>query len=202
LAAAVTGNARTGVFTTAPDATSVFKIVPSQDFLYYQPGGSTTSLYRIDVVATTGTAWSAALAVVPGTIGGGGNTFYPAAYAPYQIVALRGNATGSIYLYNIGTNVWTSLTVYVGGETFTTGSSSTMATGKRKLLISKEGTTRLYAMDMLTGILEPAGTIPYAAATAYDGKRARVITTADGAQFLYFLRAGGQEFFRVPLEWL
>ena len=202
LAAAVTGNTRTGNFTTAPDATSTFKIVPSQDFLYYQPGGSMSSLYRIDVAATTGTAWSAALATTPGTIGGGGNTFYPAAYAPYQIVAIRGNTTSSIYLYNIGTNVWTTLTTFAGGETFLTGSSSTMATGKRKLLISKEGTSRLYAMDMLTGILEPAGTIPYAPPTAYDGKRARVINTPDGAQFLYFLRAGGQEFFRVPLEWL
>jgi hypothetical protein len=37
---------------------------------------------------------------------------------------------------------------------------------------------------------------------AYDGKRASVITSPDGAQFLYILRAGGQEFFRVPLEWL
>lgn len=202
LAAAVTGNARTGNFSVAPDATSTFKIVPSSDFIYYQPGGSTTTLYRIDVVQTTGVAWSAALAAVPASVGGGGNTFYPAAYAPYQIVALRGNATSSLYLYNIGTNAWSTITTYAGSETFTTGSSSTMATGKRKLLISKEGTTRLHAYDLCTGILEPAGTIPYSAATAYDGKRMRVVTTPDGAQFLYFLRGGGQEFFRVALEWL
>jgi hypothetical protein len=201
LTTAVTGNARTGAFTTAPDATSVFRIVPSADFLYYQPGGSTSTLYRIDVVQTTGTAWSATLAAPPGTIGGGGNTFYPAAYAPYQIVALRGNATSNVYLYNIGTNTWTTLTTYAGSETFTTGSASTMLTGKRKLLIFKESSTRLYALDLLTGILEPAGTVPYAAPGAYEGKRARLVTTPDGAQFLYLLRSGGQEFFRVPIEW-
>ena len=202
LAGATTGNARTGAFTATPEATVGFKIVPSSDFLYYQPGNNSTALYRIDVAQTTGIAWSAALAAAPAGISGGGNTFYPAAYAPYQIVALRGNASGSVYLYNIGTNAWTTMTTFTASETFTTGASSAMATGKRKLLVQKEGQTRLYAFDLLTGILEPAGTLPYAAPGSFDGKRMRVITTADGAQFLYILRAGGTELFRVPLEWL
>jgi len=202
LATAVTGNPRTGPFAGAPGATDSYKIVPSSDFIYFQPGNNSTSLYRLDLVATTGTAWSAALAVAPAGISGGGNTFYPAAYAPYQIVALRGNAANNVYMYNIGTNAWTTLTVFTGSETFGTGASSAMITGKRKLLIQKEGTTRLYALDLLTGILEPFGTMPYAAPGGQDGKRARIVTTADGAMFLYIMRAGGPEFFRVPIEWL
>jgi len=202
LAGATTGNARTGPFSAAPEATATFKIVPSDDFLYFQPGGATQTLYRIDVAQTTGIAWSAALASAPATIGGGGNTFYPYSYSPGYILALRGNGTNSVYLYNIGTNVWSTLTTYTGSETFTTGSSSAMLTGKRKLLIQKEGATRLYSLDLLTGVLEPAGTMPYAAPAAYDGKRMRVLTTPDGAQFLYIMRGGGPELFRVPLEWV
>lgn len=202
LSTAVTGNARTGPFAGSPEATATYKIVPSDDFLYYQPGNNSTTLYRIDVAQTTGAAWSAALAAVPAGISGGGNTFYPAAYAPYFIAALRGNATKDFYLYNIGLNTWSTLTTFAGSETFTTGSSSAMVTGKRKLLVQKEGATRLYALDLLTGQYEPAGTVPYSAPSTYDGKRMRVVTTPDGAQFLYVMRPGGPEFFRVALEWL
>lgn len=201
LASAVTGNTTTGPFTTAPDATSVFKIVPSKDFLYYQPGNS-TALYKIDVAQTTGAAWSGALATAPAAFAGGGNTFYPAAYAPYQILGFRGGATATVYSYNIGLNTWSTLTTYPASETFTTGASATMLTGKRKLLVQKEGSTRIYVIDLLTGFIEPAGTMPYASPSTYDGKRAAVITTPDGAQFLYILRSGGSEFFRVPLEWV
>lgn len=200
LAGAVTGNSGTGAFGVTPDATSVYRIVPSNDFLYYQVGGS-TALWKIDVVATTGTAW-VSLTAAPAATGGGANTFWPSQYAPYQIIALRGIATSTVYFYNIGLNSWTTLTTYAGSETFTTGASATMVPGKRKLIIQKEGTTRLYIYDLLTGILEPAGTMVYAAPAAYDGHRARVLTSPDGAQFLYILRAGGAEFFRVPLEWL
>jgi hypothetical protein len=200
LAAAVTGNARTGVFTTAPVAGSGFKVVPSSDFLYYQVGGATT-LYKIDLAQTTGVAWTA-LTAAPAATGGGANTFYPAAYAPFQILAFRGAATATYYMYNIGTNVWTTPAVYASSQTFTTGASATMVTGKRKLIILKEATTQLYALDLLTGIYEPAGNLPYAAPGAYDGKRMRVITTPDGAQFLYVRRAAGPEFYRLALEWV
>lgn len=201
LAAATTGNARTGPFTTAPDATSTYKIVPSSDFLYYQPGG-TTGLYRIDVNQTTGAAWSAALAAIPAATGGGANTFYPYAYAPFQILALRGSATATLYAYNIGLNTWSTITTYAGVETFTTGASATMLHGKRRIFIQKEGSNRCYTLNLLTGELESAGLFPYATPSLNDGKRVKMVKTPDGAEFIYLLRSGGQELFRVPLEWL
>ena len=73
--------------------------------------------------------------------------------------------------------------------------------GQRKLLIHKESSTRLYALDLSSRELEPLATLPYAAPSAYDGHRMRVVTTTDGAQWLYIQRSGGAEFFRVPLEW-
>jgi len=202
LAAAVTGNTRTGAFTTAPDATSTFKIVPSADFLYYHPGNGSTALYRIDVAQTTGTAWSASLATAPAAIGPGSNTFWPSSYSPGYLMALRGAGTTTVYMFNIGTKAWTTVTTWAGSESFNTGNSSCMLTGKRKLFVQKEGATRLYVFDLLTGVLEPFGTMPYAAPSAYDGKRARYVKTPDGIEWLYIMRAGGQEFYRVPLEWL
>lgn len=201
LSAAVTGNARTGPFTTAPDTTSVFRIVPSSDFLYYQNGGG-TGLYRIDLNQTTGTAWSAALAAVPAATGGGANTFYPYAYSPFQIMALRGGGTSSLYSYNMGTNTWTTLTTYAVSETFNTGATACMIHGKRRLFVQKESSSRCYAYNLLTGELEPMGVMPYAAAGGQDGKRVRFIRSADGVEWIYLLRAGGSEYYRVALEWL
>ncbi len=134
--------------------------------------------------------------------GGGANTFYPAQYAPYQLIAVRGSATSTYYMYNIGTNDWTTPTVFASGQTFTTGSAADMVSGKRKIIFLKESTNQLYILDLLTGVLEPAGYLPYVAPGAYDGKRLRVVTTPDGAQFLYVRRAAGPEFYRLALEWL
>lgn len=199
LSAAVVGNARTGPWTTTPDATSVYKIVPSNDFLYYQNGAT---LHRLDLVATTGTAW-AVLAAPPAATGGGANTFHPSSYAPFQILAVRGSGTATLYQYNIGANTWVTLPTFWAGETITTGAAVGMLAGKRKLIIQKESSVRLMAHDLLTGVLEPAGFMPYANPAAYDGKRTRFVRTAnDGPQYIYILRAGGQEYFRVATEWL
>jgi len=202
LAVATVGNTRTGPFVIAPDATTVYKIVPSADFLYYQPGNGNTALYRIDVAQTTGAAWSASLATAPAAIGPGSNTFFPGSYSPGYIMCLRGAITATIYLYNIGTKVWTTVPTFAGAETFTTGNNACMMHGKRKMFVQKEGQSRCYVFDLLTGMLEPAGVMPYASPGAYDGKRARFVRTPDGVEWIYLLRAGGQEFYRVPIEWM
>lgn len=193
---------RLGESAVPPDATSTYKIVPSSDFIYYQPGDSTTSFYKIDVSQTTGAAWSGALGTVPATVGGGGNTFYPYASAPFFIYCLRGNATASFYQYNIGTNTWATNTTWMGSETFTTGASGCLVPGRKKLFIAKESSQRCHFLDLMTGVLEPAGQHPYAAPSAYDGKRAIFVETVDGVEWIYLLRAGGQELFRMPIEWL
>ncbi|WP_139806719.1 hypothetical protein [Deinococcus hopiensis] len=202
LAAATTGNPRTGPWTTAPDATSVFRIVPSSDFLYYQPGNASTALYRIDLLQTTAPAWSALLAAAPAGISGGGNLMYGRSEAPFFLMALRGGATANFYLYNIGTNTWSTPATYWGGETITTGTSSTVLTGRRKIFIIRDSSVRAFVFDLVTGVLEPAPILPFAVGVAYDGKRAKYVKTADGVEYIYTVRAGGQEHFRLPLEWL
>lgn len=201
LAAAVTGNLGTGNWTVTPDATSVYEINPSSDFLYYAPGTTGTGFYKIDLATgSTVTTWTT-LATSPAALGGGGNIVWTDNIGAFTLFVMRGAGTATFYQYNIGLNTWTTPTVRCGIETFNTGASSTIWDGQRKLIIHKESSTRLYALNLATRELEPLATLPYTAPGAYCGKRARVVTTEDGAQWLYIQRAGGGEFFRVPLEW-
>jgi len=65
--------------------------------------------------------------------------------------------------------------------------------GKRKLLIHKGGSNRMYWHDLPTGLLEPAMTMPYAVPGAYDGKRMKILKSADGVDCVYGMCPGGQE---------
>ena len=69
-------------------------------------------------------------------------------------------------------------------------------------MILKEATKRTYFLDLTTNILEPAPQLMYAAPVGYDGKRLRFVKTADGVEWVYFGRAGGQEHHRIAIEWL
>ncbi len=199
LSASVTGNPRTGAWTTAPDTTSTYQIVPSSDFLYYMGANNGTSVWKLDVVATTLT-W-VSVAALPGAAGGGANLMHPGHSAPFRMVALRGNATNSVYFYDPGNNSWLSPTILAATETFTTGAASGLIAGRRKMFVQKDGSPRCYIIDLVTGQVDAAGFMPYAAPAGYEGHRARFVRTPSGVEWMYLMRAGGQEFFRVPLEW-
>jgi hypothetical protein len=199
IAGAVTGNPRTGVWTTAPDATSTFRIVPSSDFLYYTVGTATTTFYRVDVVATTNT-W-VVQTVAPATIGSGHSLIHAPASGPFSLYAARGQNVGAAYRYDIGLQVWATLP-WLGSEVLFTGANSCQVPGRNRIFVTIGGQQRAYLYNFVTGILEPVTQMPYAVGTAVDGQRARWIKTADGVEFAYVLRAGGQEFFRLPAEWL
>jgi hypothetical protein len=199
LAAAVAGNARTGNWTVTPDATSQFVIRPSTDFLYYSPGATSATIYKMDQEATTKT-W-VTLTAMPGIPSSGGDMKYPRSFSPFHLFQVRGNATSNMYAYNIGLNSWITLAA-LAPETLTTGACNAMAHGKRRVICFKESAQRVLAYSVVTGVWEPAGTIPYAAGSAYDGKRAVFVKSPDGVEWIYCLRAGGQEFYRFPLEWL
>lgn len=202
LASAVTGNTATGPWSVTPDATSVYQIVPSRDFLFYQSGSNGTGFYRIDLnTGASSTTWTT-LTAVPGAVQGGGDLVYTKSYAPYTIYSLRGNGTSNIYQYNIGLNTWTTLpTTFFGGETFNTGTSISSIDSAGRLLVNVQGQNRILAVRLSDCTLEPVGTLPYAAPAAYDGHRMCKVATDDGVQWLYFIRAGGAEHYRLALEW-
>lgn len=190
-------NPRVGPFTTAPDTTSVFRIVPSTDFLYYQPGGTSTALFRIDIRMTGAAPTWAALATAPGGIHVGGGTFHRA----MEIIAFRGSGTRNVYSYDTGTNTWTVLGDTGIVDTFSTGSSPGLMTGRHRLFIAKDNSQRTYIYDLATNMYQPAPAIPYANMAGYDGKRVRFVTTPEGVEWIYLIRAGGWEMWRIPFEW-
>lgn len=204
LATSVTGNTRTGAWTTTPDATSTYEILVSSDFLYYMSGSNGTGFYKIDLnTGSISTTWTT-LTVVPGSVQGGGHLTYQKARSPLGLTALRGNGQNSLYEYSIGLNTWTTRTsTYIGAEVFNSGATMvSVATDYNKLIILRDSTTRLYSYDLTTGIMEPAGTLPYAAPAGYEGHRMCYAKSADGVPWLYVQRAGGQELYRLALEWL
>lgn len=200
LAAAVTGNARTGPFSVAPDATSVYRIIPSTDFLYYQIGNATT-FYKLDLVANPAAVWTL-LTAAPAVTGAGSASDFSRFVAPGHIYLLRAVATNTVYVYDIGLNTWATIAHFGSPlETFTTGASMVLHPTANKLIVYKDLSQRVLALDLSTGLWEVIGNHPYIAGTGVEGKRIEYVDTADGAAFLYLLRTGGQEFFRVPLEW-
>lgn len=201
LAGAVAGNPNTGAFATTPVAGSGYKIVPSDDYLYYQPGSASNTFWRIDVNQTTGVVWETRTAP-PAAAGGGANTMFPGNMAPGTILCFRGSATSSFYQYDIGTNAWSTLAFFGLANTITTGGAAAMLSGKRRIILHQEATVRLLTANIATGTIEAFGTMPYVNPAGYDGKRLRAIKTADGARFIYIMRAGGQEFYRVAVEWV
>lgn len=203
LATAVTGNTATGAWSVTPSSDSVYEIVPSSDFLYYQAGTNGTGFYRIDLnTGASATTWTT-LTVIPGAVQGGGDLIYMKNYAPYVVYSMRGNATANFYQFNMGLNTWTTLPItFFTGETFNTGAAVSSIDSAGRLLINVQGANRILAYRLSDGAGEPVGTLPYAAPTAYDGHRMCKVRTADGVDWLYFLRAGGAEYYRLALEWL
>lgn len=198
LAATVAGNARTGNWTTTPDATSVFRIIPSEDFLYYAT--ATAALYRVDLAATTIT-WTT-MAAPLAAFGTGGQVMRTPSFAPFSIVAVRGANSNTAYRFDIGLNTWTTLTTLWGGELATTGATTVRMPNRHRFYMIISATQRSYIWNPVVGTLEPVTLLPYTVASAYDGKRARYVKTPDGVEWLYVLRAGGQEFWRLALEWV
>jgi hypothetical protein len=198
LAGAVTGNPRTGPLGAAPAAGDTFRIIPSEDFLYY--ASITAALYRLDLAATT-YAWST-LTAPPAAFGTGGQVMRTGSFAPFSLVAMRGSGTSTAWRYDIGLQTWTVLSTFWGQEVLTTGATTVRMPGRHRFFMTISGTQRCYVWNAVLGTLEPVTFMPYAAPSAYDGKRVRFIESFEGSvDWVYALRPGGQELFRIALEW-
>lgn len=202
LASATTGNTRTGAFTTAPDATSVYKIVPSSDFLYFTPAATGVGLHRIDLnTGLNASAW-ANLTSIPAAASAGTHIMWQRNIGPFNLVITRGASTSTIYRYSIGLNSYTTLTTYGLADTIGAGSAACILHGTFGSIIAIHvaGTTRIIGVKQTNGVVEPVGTLPYIAPSSAEGKRMRLIQSPDGVKWLYVLRAGGQEFYRLAIE--
>lgn len=85
-------------------------------------------------------------------------------------------------------------------ETLTTG-TMTAYDGVDRIFFHKDGTQRVYSLDVVTGKINGASMYPYAAPTAILGNRMEIFTTKDGLKYLWLNRASFQECFRCLLFW-
>ena len=119
------------------------------------------------------------------------------------MVSLRGGGSNTGDLYDITTELWALTYVTIPqGETYTTGTMM-YYDGHDKIYIQKDATGRIFAMNVLDGDVESAGTVPYAMGTALIGQKMCIIETVDGLKYLYILRhtgaATGTEMYRILL---
>jgi hypothetical protein len=211
LSSATTGNTRTGPWTTQPASDSTYKIVPSSDFLYYIPGNAAT-IYRIDLNTNNNdTTWSSALTnngLAIQNFTAGSTLMHGKKTAPFSLFATRGTI---LYRYDIGAQGWSTVNTTAGyAGVSSIGNSDSLAVAgataavlydNNRIAVHVTGSTRLYAIRLADGFIEPLTTLPYAAPVTYDGRRMFYAKSIDGVPWLYFQRAGGGEFYRCALEW-
>jgi len=189
---------------------SVYKILPPNDFIYQTTGSGTATFYRNDLSLTAATAWVApGGATLPVNVTGGSMLHYGKEAAPFSLFFIQGGTNAPIYRYDIGTRVFTRInpslgagsTSYLGTDLPSTGSQHCILYDNNRMALLTQGTTRLYGIRLSDGFVEPLGTLPYIAPSAFDGRKMLNIRSLDGVNWLYFMRAGGGEFYRCALEW-
>jgi hypothetical protein len=110
----------------------------------------------------------------------------------------RGGATVGIDKIDLTTDriIYVHTTPFT--ETLTTGSYYAYD-GGNSIYFNKEATQRMYRLDVNTGYVHGAGTVPYTAGTAQIGNKMEIFTTQDRLNYLWINRHGNVEHFRTLL---
>lgn len=208
------------LWTTNPDATSVYKIEGNDDY-FYLLGNNAVTLYRFSVSANTWTALSPTAARAGAAAAGctgnwidsvsdwDGLETAPAHYSTTvfkqngrYIYSFRGGASSTLDIYDIAANTWISGVPYANQmETFTTGSSAADFGGN--IYINKESTGRIFSFSVGDNRLYPIATNTNQAAlggTAVVGDKLFIHPYVDGAtriNFLYVLRQSSADMMRM-----
>ena len=174
----------------------------------YLIGNNATVMYRYNLGAnawatTSANSGNPALPTVAGACGAGCAIKWQTSYNPNKLTIIRGNASASIYQYDLVNNTMSTLTVQPATETFTTGTSVAIRSigGKRgKLLIQKDATTRIYEFDPIQRNIMPKLTqFLYPASTAVVGDKSCCVTSPDGIEFYYNLLHSSNGFLRCAM---
>ena len=117
------------------------------------------------------------------------------------LISPRGGISNVFDIFDIPTSRW-ELSIFPTPG-FTTLSSGSMFTydGGDYYYFTKDGTNRIYALDLSKFKVDIAGSIPYAHGTAIIGNRFEIVKTADDLTYLYIMRHTGQEMWRTLKFW-
>jgi len=174
----------------------------------YLVGNNATVVYRYNIGAnawytTSANSGNPAIPAVTGAVGIGCALKWLPTYYPDKLWCIRGNATSSIYMYDLVANTWSTETFQPATETFTTGSqvAARDINGKQAtLLILKDGTNRVYEFHPGKHTLEPKlNQWLYPAGTAVVGDKSCILTSPDGIDFYYLLLHSNIGFVRCAL---
>lgn len=204
--------------TAAASATSLtvsavnYTIESSATALYYgnmyMIGNNATVVYRYNVgtnawATTSANSANPAIPAVTGTVGGGcGIKWLPSAEKD-KLYIVRGNATSTIYLYDLVANTFSTQTYNPATETFTTGSAHTARSIAGKgyaILSSKEITGRVFEFDpSLSRLLPKMNQWLYPFGAVVQGDRASCMRSPDEVEFYYLLLHSSTGFVRCAL---
>lgn len=167
--------------TTAPDATTIYNILP------IQPRNTTSTI--------TG-AGGADLKWIYGTAN---ETLTPRQTLGKYIYCFEAGSTMRFQKYNIGTMQYETPFVmpfnHMTGENLTTGTMYAYD-GKGRIYIQPNATARIIYIDTDNDRSEVAGLIPAAMSTARQGRRMWIKKTEDGLDYLYVMRHNDTPFWR------
>jgi hypothetical protein len=116
------------------------------------------------------------------------------------IYIVRGGGVAGFDRWDITTDRFNLMFTSPITETLTTG-TMTAYDGVDRIYFHKDGTQRVYSLDVTTGKINGASMYPYAAPTAIIGNRMEIFSTKDGLKYLWLNRASFQECFRCLLFW-
>jgi hypothetical protein len=174
---------------------SYYNSLGNDDYIYLI-GNNSTTFYKYSI---SGNSWNAVAGYLPAGAGAGCALLWDwgSGGDPDKIYALRGAGTSTIYRYSITYDSWTTISYVPATETFTTGTSAVYDPVRRRIWIQKDATHRMYYLDLANLTLYPGGTWPYTSGTAIVGNGLCYIKTTDGAEYLYYRRQTGTEFWRT-----
>jgi len=173
---------------------TAYNTAGNDDYIYLI-GNNATTFYRYSI---SGNTWTT-LTALPAGAGAGCAIHWDWGTGgdADKLYVLRGAGTATLYRYSISGNSWATITYVPATETFTTGTSTAYDAVRRRIWIQKDNTHRMYYLDLATSILYPGGLWPYSSGTAMVGDGLCYVKTPDGAEYIYFRRQTGTEFWRT-----
>lgn len=195
-------------WTVTPDATSTY-VIEGDDNALYLAGNNAVALFKYSI---SGNTWStlspgAARSGAPGagmslnwvrSVTDTAWTNESAIKNGRYFYSFRGGATGTLDVYDIAANTWTSNVVYQRQtETFTTGSAHELVGDF--IYSVKDATGRMFRFDVAKQKLDPFSTLTYPQGAATVGDKLFDASYTDGGttiRWIYLIRNTGTEMFR------
>jgi hypothetical protein len=121
-------------------------------------------------------------------------------YRGRYMYCTRGGGVAGFDRWDLTTDRFTLMPTSPLTETLTTG-TMTAYDGRDRIYFHKDGTQRVYSLNVVTANVNGATIYPYAAPTAILGNRMEIFETKDGLKYLWLNRASFTECFRCLLFW-